>query len=123
MSPPSGYSGAKVELVERDIKADQTDSFISRTLKSLAALKKVGIFLTDNDDGDLTEVTKSQLKKQGVSFVEMKDFVDSANTVKSTSEISNLRVASDFADWTFKKVINEVETILENDKVTKHSAI
>lgn len=123
MAPPSGYTGAKVELVERDIKADQTDSFIARTLKQLPALKKVGIFTQDQNDGDLTEVTRRQLEKGGASFVDMKDFVDTANIVKTATEIKNLKTASDFTDWTFRKIVGEVETILENDKVTKHSAI
>jgi len=123
MSPPSGYSGAKVEIVERDIKSDQTDTFIERTLKSMSAVKKVGIFMQDENDGDLTEVTKRQLQKNGASFVEMKEFVETANNIKTASEINNLKVACEFADWTFKKIVSEVETILENDKVTKHSAI
>jgi len=53
----------------------------------------------------------------------MKDFFDTANTTKTSSELMNLKTASDFAEWTFKKIIGEVETILENDKVTKHSSI
>jgi nucleosome binding factor SPN SPT16 subunit len=58
MQVPAGYTGAKVELVERDIKNDQTESYIARTLKQLPAMSKVGVFLQDKDDGDLTEVTK-----------------------------------------------------------------
>lgn len=53
----------------------------------------------------------------------MKDFVDTANTTKTASEMTNLKTASEFADWTFKKIIDEIESILENDKVTKHAAI
>lgn len=123
MSAPAGYSGAKIEIVERDIKLDQTASYIERTLKMLPALKRVGIFQQDKDDGDLTQATKTQLVKSGASFVEMKDFVDTANTTKTASELKNLKTASEFAEWTFKKVIDEVESILENDKVTKHAAI
>jgi len=92
-------------------------------LKKLPALTKVGIFLSDKDDGDLTEVTKRKLEKSGASFVEMKDFVDTANNIKTASELANLKTSAAFTDWTFKKVINEVETILENDKSTKHSTI
>jgi nucleosome binding factor SPN SPT16 subunit len=123
MSAPAGYSGAKIEIVERDIKTDQTTTFVERAIKKLPSLKKVGIFMQDKDDGDLTQLTKSQLQKNGASFVEMKDFVDTANTTKTSSELINLKTASDFAEWTFKKIIGEVETILENDKVTKHSSI
>lgn len=123
MSAPAGYSGAKVEIVERDIKNDQTESYIARTLAKLPALSKVGIFTQDKDDGDLTEVTKRQIQKAGASFVDMKDFVDSANNVKTASELKNLKTSAAFTDWTFKKIISEVETILENDKTTKHSTI
>jgi nucleosome binding factor SPN SPT16 subunit len=63
------------------------------------------------------------MQKAGASFVEMKDFIDTANNVKTASEISNLRTSAAFTDWTFKKIVNEVENILENDKSTKHSAI
>lgn len=58
MSAPAGYSGAKIEIIERDIKTDQTESYIERTLKKLPALTKVGIFQQDKNDGDLTETTK-----------------------------------------------------------------
>lgn len=123
MSAPAGYSGAKIEIVERDIKADQTESYIERTLKKVPALKKVGIFMQDKNDGDLTETTKRLITKNGASFVEMKEFVDSANVVKTASEIKNLKTSCEFTDWTFSKIISEVEKILENDKVTKHSTI
>jgi Xaa-Pro aminopeptidase len=123
MSAPAGYSGAKIEIVERDIKADQTESYIERTLKKVPALKKVGIFMQDKNDGDLTETTKRLITKNGASFVEMKEFVDSANVVKTASEIKNLKTSCEFTDWTFSKIISEVENILENDKVTKHSTI
>ena len=123
MSVPAGYKGAKVEIVERDIKNDQTQSFIERTLKKLPKLTKVGIFTQDKDDGDLTEVTKSKLQKAEAVIVDMKDFVDTANNTKTASELNNLKTSAAFTDWTFKRIVNEVETILENDKLTKHSAI
>ena len=53
----------------------------------------------------------------------MKDLVDTANTIKTASEINNLKTSCEFTDWTFSKIVNEVENILENDKVTKHSTI
>jgi nucleosome binding factor SPN SPT16 subunit len=61
MNAPAGYSGAKIEIVERDIKTDQTTTFVERAIKKLPSLKKVGIFMQDKDDGDLTQLTKSQL--------------------------------------------------------------
>jgi len=43
-----------MEIVERDIKTDQTTTFVERAIKKLPSLKKVGIFMQDKDDGDLT---------------------------------------------------------------------
>lgn len=123
MIAPSSYSGAKIELIERDMKTDQIDTFIDRLISKCSGLKKVGIFTGDKDDGDLTEVSKSKLRKNGATFVEMKDFIESANITKTPSELNNLKVSSEFTNWTFKKIIDEVESVFEYNKTVKHSNI
>ena len=55
MVAPSGYSGAPIELVERDMKADTIDTFIDRLISKCGKeMNKVGMFTGDKDDGDLT---------------------------------------------------------------------
>lgn len=123
MEISSTYSGAKIEIIERDMKTDQTDSFIERVLSKSGSFKKVGIFSEDKDDGDLTEVSKSKLQKRGAIFVDMKDFVEKANIVKTLTELKNLKTSSEFTEWTFNKIIEEVESVFEYNKQVKHSHI
>ena len=86
-------------------------------------MKKVGIYIEDKDDGDLTEVSKSKIQKRGAAFVDMKDFVEKANIIKTDNERKNVKISSEFTDWTFKKIIEEVESVFEYDKTVKHSHI
>jgi len=53
----------------------------------------------------------------------MKDLIDRMNRVKIASEIANQRTSAQFADWTFKKLVQEVEDIIDSDKPAKHSHI
>jgi|LakMenEpi03Aug12_release.lakeMendotaPanAssembly.Ray.scaffolds.fasta_scaffold247080_1 nucleosome binding factor SPN SPT16 subunit len=53
----------------------------------------------------------------------MKDFIETANITKTTSELNNLKISSEFTDWTFKKIIEEVESVFEYNKTVKHSHI
>ena len=53
----------------------------------------------------------------------MKDFVDTAHMVKTVSEFKNLNTSCEFTNWTFTKIIREVESILKNSACTKHSSI
>ena len=105
------------------MKTDHIDTFIDRLISKCSGLKKVGIFMEDKNDGDLTEVSKSKLQKNGATFVEMKDFIETANITKTTSELNNLKISSEFTDWTFKKIIDEVESVFEYNKTVKHSHI
>lgn len=45
------------------------------------------------------------------------------NKVKIEPEIANLRVASHFAEWSFKKLIRDLESCIENDIKTKHNKL
>ena len=105
------------------MKTDQIDTFIDRLISKCSGLKRVGIFTEDKNDGDLTEVSKSKLQKNGANFVEMKDFIETANITKTTSELNNLKISSEFTDWTFRKIIDEVESVFEYNKTVKHSHI
>lgn len=45
------------------------------------------------------------------------------NRVKIQPEIANLRIASSFTEWTFKKLIRELEDCIENDIKIKHKKL
>ena len=45
----------------------------------------------------------------------MQDFMNQVNKVKIAPEIANIKTAASFTDWSFKKVIKEVEDCIEGD--------
>jgi nucleosome binding factor SPN SPT16 subunit len=45
------------------------------------------------------------------------------NQVKTSSELKNLKIAAAFTEWTFSKIVAEVEDIIDDDKQVKHSVI
>lgn len=55
--------------------------------------------------------------------MDLKEFADSFNKVKTATEIRNQRVAASFTEWTFSRVIEEIEEIIEDKKQVKHSQI
>lgn len=55
--------------------------------------------------------------------MDMKDFMVKVHQVKIEAEIKNMKVAAAFVGWTFNQLINEVENIIDSEKMVKHSAI
>jgi hypothetical protein len=53
----------------------------------------------------------------------MKEFYDRICMVKTKPEVDNMRVAGQFTEWTFSKIVEEVEDIIEEKKSVKHSVI
>lgn len=43
--------------------------------------------------------------------------------IKTNSELKNLKVAAAFTEWTFSKIVAEVEDIIDQDTQVKHSVI
>ena len=86
-------------------------------------LQTVATWVKDKPDGDLTTATLTTLDIKGVKTVDLKDFMDQTNQVKTASELKNLKVAGAFTEWTFNKIVKEVEDIIEEDKQVKHSII
>ena len=43
--------------------------------------------------------------------------------IKLATEISNLKTAASFVEWSFRKVNKEIENVIEGDIVIKHSKI
>ena len=56
------------------------------------------------------------LDEQGHQKTEMKDLMDIAHAVKMESEINNMRAATKFLQWTFSKIVDEVEDIIDTEK-------
>jgi Xaa-Pro aminopeptidase len=125
MNVPAGYTGPEIEIIERDMKQEAVDPFVDRVMTRFdgPGLQKVGLFLDDKEDCDLTKLIQKKMTGKGSSFVNMKDFIDQANSVKTPSELQNIKIASEFTEWTFNKIIEEVEAIFEYDKQVKHSHI
>jgi len=42
--------------------------------------------------------------------------MDIAHAVKMESEINNMRAATKFLQWTFSKIVDEVEDIIDTEK-------
>ena len=49
--------------------------------------------------------------------------MDKVNLTKTSSEVKNFEVAGKFTEWSFTRIITEVEDIIEGNKQVKHSAI
>lgn len=77
----------------------------------------------DKPDGDLTQTTLEALKTHGAKLVDLKEFHDQFNLLKTPSEQKNQKVASQFTSWTFTRIIEEVEDIIEDKKQVRHSQI
>ena len=45
------------------------------------------------------------------------------HSVKTTFELQNLGRSAKFVSWTFKKIIKELEDIIDEEKKIKHSQI
>lgn len=74
-------------------------------------------------DGPLSEALMGCLKSGGYQVQEMKDFMNHVNKVKIPIEVQNIRTASSFVEWSYKKMIAEIEKRLENDIKARHSQI
>ena len=53
----------------------------------------------------------------------MKDFMNLVNKSKLSIEQKNVKIASQFVEWSVKKIISEIENCLENDLKVKNSQI
>lgn len=111
------YEGPRLEILVRDIKQDNTAEIIEKVLSNIEAKPaKIGVFLKDKEDGDLTSATLKAVEDKGFQKVEMKDFLDEVHMTKIQSEVDNLKVASRFVKWTFDNIVNEVEDIIDEEK-------
>ena len=77
MEVPMDYEGPSMEVLVRDTKQDNTAQIIEKVLSFVkGSPAKVGIYLKDKVDGDLTQATMDAIDQKGFQKVEMKDFMD-----------------------------------------------
>jgi len=124
MNVPKDYRGPHVEILIRDLKQDNTNEVIEKVLSNIRSRPaKIGLFLKDQEDGDLTAKVLKTIDEKGFVKTEMKDFMDSVSMVKLKLEIDSTKMACNFLDWNFKNIIGEVEYIIDEEKKVKHSSI
>ena len=117
------YEGPQLEILVRDTKQDNTKDIIAKLMDNVKGSHKVGIYLKDKEDGDLTAAALNAVDERGFQKVEMKDFMDRVHMTKIKPEVDNLKVAAKFVKWTFDSLVNEVEDIVDAEKQVKHSQI
>ena len=109
------------------MKAEPIPDFVKRVITKVpASVTKFGSFQKDKIDGELTKTLFQYLeeeRKPTATIVEMADFIQDVARVKLDCEQKNMRIAGKFTEWTFKKIVDEVEAIIEDDKKVKHSYI
>ena len=99
-------------------------TFVSRFLNEIPAdVKKVANFQKDRMDGDLSQKVFDGLNQRGATLVELSDFFQDVQKVKLDCELSSMQMAANFTEWTFKRIVNEIEEIIEEDKKVKHASI
>ena len=60
------YNGPQLEVIVRDTRQDNTAEVIEKVLSSVTASPaKIGIFLKDKVDGDLTQATLDTVDAKG----------------------------------------------------------
>ena len=124
-----GYSGPTLEIITRDMKAEPIPDFVKRVMAELPdTVTSIGAFKKDKIDGDLSKMVFQYLESEdrktpAIEIIEMSTFVDEVSKVKVECEQKNMKIAGKFTEWTFKKIADEVETIIEDDKKVKHSYI
>jgi Xaa-Pro aminopeptidase len=115
MDKPIGYEGPLIEIFVRDPKNESASDIATKILAKLESDAKVGLFLKDKEDGDLTKSVYKIMEEKSMVKEELKDFMDRVHAVKIKEEINNVQVAAKFAKWTFENLINAVEDIIENE--------
>ena len=121
---PAGYSGPQIEIVLKDSKIDNLGELIDDMLKASIKGKNIGMFIkNEEEDGDLSKTLIERVNANKYNLVEMQDFMNKVNKVKIQPEIENIKIASAFTEWSFKKVIRELEDCIEGDIQIKHKKL
>lgn len=127
-NPPASYDGPQLVVIEANPRSETPAQIFEKLQKEIedpsAPLTNIAVFLKDKEDGDLTRTALEQAKNLASGkLVEYKPHFDRANQIKSEQELKNLEIASAFTEWSFSRLVEEVEDIIENDTQVKHATI
>lgn len=121
MQKPEGYTGPEIEVILKESKCENLQEIVDDLLKKNITGSKIGMFLkNDQEDGDLTKTVIERIGANNFERVEMQDFMNKVNKIKIAPEITNIRTASAFTEWTFEKVVKELEDSIEQERPMKH---
>jgi nucleosome binding factor SPN SPT16 subunit len=77
----------------------------------------------DQEDGELTSKVIERVNSLNFKVSEMQEFMSRVNKIKIEPEIKSMKVAASFTEWTFKKVIREIEDAIEQEAAVKHRKV
>jgi hypothetical protein len=110
MVKPKDYKGPSIEFVTKELKMDDqaNRNFVNELLPKYLNdidLGKIAIFQKNEKvDGAMTQAVVDFLAKGGQQL-EMRNFMEQMGRVKIDPEITNLKMASRFVEWSVKNVI------------------
>ena len=81
------------------------------------------MFLRDKDESELAKTLLAEIASKNIKREELKDFMKKVHTVKTQYEQANVTKSAKFIEWTFSKIIGELEEIIDEEKSIKHSQI
>ena len=124
MQVPEWYVGPELQVLSRNIKQEEIPVFVTRVMAEIPDnVQKVAVFQKDRIDGDLSQKVFDGFTGRGAQLLEMADVMQQVQKVKLDCEQKNMRMASELTEWTFKRIVSEIEDIIEEDKKVKHSYI
>ena len=125
MPKPLDYKGPELLFVLKDSKEENLAGLLDNMLlKYISGGNKIAMFQkNEEEDGDLSRTLVERIKSNNFSLFEMQDFMNKVNRTKIAPEIKNLKVAASFTEWSFKKLIGELEDCIEGDIKIKHKKI
>ena len=124
MQVPEGYTGPSLQVMSRNLKQEEVPVFVKRVMAEVPQdVQKVAVFKNDKIDGELSQKVFDEFQERGSEMVEMSDFFADVQKVKLAGEQQNMQMAANLTTWTFEKIVQEIEDIIEEDKKVKHSYI
>ena len=121
---PEGYTGPSLQVMSRNLKQEEVPVFVKRVMAEVPQdVQKVAVFKNDKIDGELSQKVFDEFQERGSEMVEMSDFFADVQKVKLAGEQQNMQMAANLTTWTFEKIVQEIEDIIEEDKKVKHSYI
>jgi len=86
--------------------------------KTMAIFQK-----NEQNDGPLTTLLNECIAENQYKKTEMIDFMQYTNRCKIDSELKNLKVASQFAEYSLRLMVKELENFIEGDIRIKHTKL